>query len=114
VPSPLAVGHELYLMADDGVVTCLDLKTCELLWKERIGGNFSASPIYADEKIFLCSEQGKTTLLAPGKKFQRIAQNELAGNLMASPAAVGSALFLRTYTHLYRIEEGGGAKSTRP
>jgi outer membrane protein assembly factor BamB len=105
VPSPLVVADELYLLADDGIVTCLDVVSGEEHWKERIGGKFSASPIYADGKICLCSEAGKTTLLTPGKEFHRLAQNQLDGSLLASPAAVGRALYLRSDTHLYRIEK---------
>ncbi|MBI85130.1 MAG: pyrrolo-quinoline quinone [Planctomycetaceae bacterium] len=105
VPSPLVVADELYLIADDGIATCLDVVSGEEHWKERIGGKFSASPIYADGKIYLCSEAGKTTLITPGKEFQRVSQNQLDGSLMASPAAVGRTLYLRSDTHLYRIEK---------
>ena len=104
VPSPLVVGDELYLFNDRGVSICLDARTGREHWKERIGGNYSASPIYADGHIYICSEEGKTSVLAPGKKFKLLATNELDGQIMASPAAVGQALFLRTAIHLYRIE----------
>ncbi len=105
VPSPLVVGDELYLIGDGGVATCLDVRTGDEHWQARIGGNFSASPVYADGKIYLCSEEGKTSVLTPGKTHRTLAVNELEGRLMASPAVVGGSLILRTETHLYRIEK---------
>ncbi len=104
--SPLLVGDELYFVADSGGrVTCLDAHTGKVHYVERIGGNFSSSPMYADGKIFFSSREGVVTVLKPGKKFKVIAKNELDGSLMASPAALGDALFLRTDKALYRIEK---------
>ncbi len=105
VPSPLLIGQELYLVSDVGIVTCLDARSALVHWKERIGGNQSASPIYADGKIYCFREEGETVVLAPGKRFNVLARNRLDGRFMASPAVSGRALFLRTNTHLYRIEK---------
>jgi outer membrane protein assembly factor BamB len=74
-------------------------------WQERIGGNFSASPTLADGKIFLLDEDGKTTVIAPGKKYEVLATNTLEGRTLATPAMVDQTIFLRTDTHLYRIEK---------
>ena len=105
VPSPLVVGDEIYLFNDRGIVTCLDARTGREHWKERIGGNYSASPIYADGRIYVSSEEGKTSVLVPGKEFKLLATSQLDGGILASPAAAGQSLFLRTATHLYRIAE---------
>ena len=105
VPSPLLIGEELYMVSDKGIATCLDAKTGRIHWKHRIGGNYSASPVFADGRIFVFSEAGKTIVLSPGLKFQQLASNQLAGPFMASPAVAGRAFFLRTGTHLYRIEK---------
>ena len=104
VPSLLVVGDELYLFNDRGVATCVDAKTGHVHWKKRIGGNYSASPIYADGRIYVCSEEGKVSLLVPGKEFKLLGTNDLDGKILASPAVAGQALFLRTLTHLYRID----------
>ena len=88
----------------EGVRT-FDRQTGKEVWSERIGGNYSASPIYADGRLYFCSEEGKTTVLAPGRVFKKLAENKLTAGFMASPAVTGKALFLRTKTHLYRIEE---------
>lgn len=103
-PSPLLVGDELYLVSDNGIATCLDAVSGTQHWQERIGGNFSASPTLADGKIYLLDEDGKTTVLAPGKKYEVLATNTLEGRTLATPAMVDHSVFLRTDTHLYRIE----------
>lgn len=103
-PSPLLVGDELYLVDDDGIATCLDAVTGTQHWQRRIGGNFSASPTLADGKIYLLDEEGKTTVIAPGKKYEVLATNTLEGRTLATPAMVDHSVFLRTDTHLYRIE----------
>ena len=102
-PSPLLVGDELYMVSDKGIASCLDARTGALRWRERLGGNFSASPISADGRIYFFSEEGITTVLAPGRRFQKLATNKLEGRIMASPAISGSAIFLRTQRNLYSI-----------
>lgn len=104
-PSPLLVGDALYVVSDQGVVTCVDAATGETRWRERIGGNYSASPVFADGRIYFQSEEGKTTVIAPGAEFRALATNQLDGATLASMAVSEGALFLRTSTHLYRIEE---------
>lgn len=104
-PSPLLLGDELYLVSDNGIATCLDAVSGEQHWQERIGGNFSASPTFADGRIYFLDEEGKTTVVASGKKFEVLASNQLEGRTLASPAMVDSSIFLRTDTHLYRIEK---------
>jgi outer membrane protein assembly factor BamB len=103
-PSPLLVGDELYVVSDTSTASCLDARTGELVWEQRLGGNFSASPILADGKIYFFSEEGKATILAPGREFKQLATNELGERIMASPAISGDTLFLRTDKALYRIE----------
>ncbi len=104
-PSPLVVGDELYLVSDVGVLTCLDAKSGRPHYRRRLGGNFSASPIAVGARIYCCDEDGRTIVFAAGKAYQELAVNKLAGRFMASPAVAGRALFLRTDTHLYRIEQ---------
>ncbi len=102
--SLLLDGDLLYMINDGGIATCLDAKTGAQVWNERIAGNFSASPILADGKIYFFSEEGKATVIAAGREFKKLAENTLASGFMASPAVTDHALILRTKTHLYRIE----------
>jgi outer membrane protein assembly factor BamB len=82
----------------------VDRHSGELIWNERIGGNYSASPLLVTDRLYCLSEEGKTVVLAAGREFQVLAENQLADGFMASPAVDGNALILRTKTHLYRVE----------
>ncbi len=106
MPSPLLVGNELYLVADLGVASCLDAKTGDIVWAERLGGNFSSSPLYADGRIYAGNREGSTFVIQPGREYKLLATNVLEGSIMATPAAVGSSLYLRTDKALYRIDGG--------
>ncbi len=106
-PSPLLVGNELYVVNDMGILSCLDGETGDAHWRQRLGGNHSASPVYADGRIYFQSEEGVTTVIAAGKQFRRLATNRLDGATLASMAVSGGSLFIRTDSHLYRIEEQG-------
>jgi outer membrane protein assembly factor BamB len=102
--SPLLVDGLIYTAAEESFVTCLDATTGETVWTERVGGKYAASPIYADGRIYLFDQQGATTVIKPGRTLEVLATNTLASGFMASPAVSGKAFFLRTKTHLYRIE----------
>jgi outer membrane protein assembly factor BamB len=102
--SPILVTDLLYMVSDDGVVTCLESASGKQVWHARIGGTYAASPIYGDNRIYFFSQQGKTTVIQPGTSFHVLATNSLPNGFMASPSVSGKALFLRTKTDLYRIE----------
>ncbi len=102
-PSPLLVGNELYMVSDNGIATCVDAKTGQELWRARLGGNHSASPIYADGKIYFLSEEGESVVIAPGRELKHLATNQLDGPTLASMAVSSGSLFIRSQTHLYRI-----------
>ena len=104
VPSPLLVGNEIFVVHDGGVATCFDALTGKVHWKERLGGNYRASPIEANKRVYIPCGDGKTVIFAASKEFKILATNKLDGVLLASPAVAGNALFLRSETHLYRIE----------
>ncbi|HET6884224.1 MAG TPA: PQQ-binding-like beta-propeller repeat protein [Pirellulales bacterium] len=103
-PSPLLVGEELYLVSDQGIASCLDAKSREQHWQKRLAGNYSASPLFADGKIYVTNEHGLTTVIEPGKEYRELAANRIEGDTLASLAVSGKAIFLRSGTHLYRIE----------
>ena len=98
------MGDELYIISDGGAATCLDARSGTVHWSERLSGNYSASPIFANGRIYFFGEDGKTTVVRPGKEFAELAENPLDGRIMATPAITARAFFLRTDTHLYRIE----------
>ena len=104
-PSPLLIGDQLYMVSDSGIASCLNAKTGESIWSERLGGEYSASPVFADGAIYFFNQKGQTTVIKPDTKLNVIATNTLPTGFMASPAIADKALFLRTKTHLYRIEK---------
>jgi outer membrane protein assembly factor BamB len=104
-PSILLIDDLIFMIGDTGIASCVEAKTGNIVWQQRIGGEYSSSPVYADGKIYLFSEDGKITVLKPGRTFEKLAENKLDEGFLASPAIAGKALFLRTRTHLYRIEK---------
>ena len=102
--SPILVGDLLYMVGDGGVFSCVDAHTGELVWQHRVEGKYSASPILADGRLYFFDEDGKCPVLEPAREFKELAVNSLGDGCMASPAAVGKSLFVRTKSALYRIE----------
>ncbi len=103
--SPLLVGDELYTITDSGVIVCYDATSGKQHWQKRLSSKFWASPVYADGRIYCLDDSGTTTVLAPGTEFKELATSKLDGHTQASPAFVDGVVFLRTDTHLYRIEK---------
>lgn len=104
-PSLQLVGDHLFAVDDGGIASCRDAATGDALWMERIGGNFSASPLVANGRLYLFSEEGKTTVLEAAPEYKVVAENTLGDGFMASPAVSGNALYLRSRSHLYCIRE---------
>jgi len=102
--SPLLVGDEIYTVSDKGIVTCLDAHSGKVHWTERLPGNYAASPLLADGKIYISNREGETTVLESGRTFRKLGLGKLDGSILASSAAVGQALYVRTDKALYRVE----------
>ena len=103
-PSILLIDDLIYMMHDAGVASAVDAKTGEVVWQKRIGGEFSASPVFADGRIWFFSEEGKTTVMKPGRTAEVVAESQLGDGFLASPAISGRAFYLRSRSNLYRIE----------
>lgn len=104
MPSPLVSGDRLFMVSDQGVASCLDRKTGDMLWRNRVGGNYSASPLLAGGKIYFCNREGIVTVIDDSATYRVVATNKLDEPILASPACLDGALILRTEGHLYRIE----------
>jgi outer membrane protein assembly factor BamB len=104
-PSPLVAGDELYVVTDNGIASCLDAATGAVRWQQRLGNSFSASPVFADGRIYFLDEDGRTTVVKAGPVFEPLAANVLDGATLASMGVASRAFFIRTATHLYRIAE---------
>jgi outer membrane protein assembly factor BamB len=104
-PSFLLVGNELYTFSDKGFAACADARTGKQHWQERLGGDYSASPTYADGRIYISDQDGKTHVITPGTEFHSEGVNTLEAGCMASPAIVGDTIYLRTKKALYAISK---------
>ena len=103
-PSPLLVGDEIYLVADNGIATCLDAATGKQHWQERIGGNFSSSPLAAEGRIYLQSEEGVGIVLKASTTFEELSRNDLGERTLASYAvAEDGSLLIRTEQALVKV-----------
>ena len=107
ISSPILIDGLIYFASDNGIARCVDARSGQQLWQSRIGSAFIASRIYAEGRIyfFLNDDQGTTKVLKPGREFVVLAENELGEGCLATPAISGSAILVRTRTHLYRIEK---------
>lgn len=105
IPSPLLIGKEIYIVNEGGIMLCADALTGEEIYRERLGGKFTSSPMYADGKIYVGSREGIMFVIQPGRQFKILAQNTLPGAIMATPAAINGALLVRTDKGLFRVGE---------
>lgn len=103
VPTPVVAGNLLFLWHDRGVVSCHDLATGKQHWRERVGGDFSGSPIRIGNRIFGISRQGEVIVLAASPNFELIARNELDEPFHATPAVSNNRLYLRSENTLFCI-----------
>jgi outer membrane protein assembly factor BamB len=104
-PSPLLHEGLIYVVDDNGVASCLDAEAGTEVWKHRLGGNFSASPILAGGHLYFGNHEGAVFVIRPGREFSQVAMNQLDGQIMASPAVVNDTLIFRTAESLYRLQQ---------
>jgi outer membrane protein assembly factor BamB len=87
------------------MLSCSSAKTGEQIWQQKLPGAVLASPTLASGKLYVFGQTGVATVFKPGKQFEKIAENTLSGPLVATPAFVGKAIFVRTDSQFYRIEQ---------
>lgn len=112
VPTPTTDGKYFYIVNDRGIMWCLDAKTGrEIYGQQRLkSGTYSASPVLADGKIYATSEDGVTSVVRAGEKFELLAENDLKEYCLSSPAISDGQIFIRTTGRLYAIGKRGGAR----
>jgi outer membrane protein assembly factor BamB len=106
MPTPLIYGGYLYVLQNQGILSCYDLKTGEQKYQERIphqGSGFSASPVASDGKIYLPSEDGDVFVVAASPKFELLGTNKIGQPLMATPAISDGVMFVRGQNDLFAI-----------
>ena len=105
-PSPIIVDGLLYVINDGGILTCLNARDGEVLWRSRLEGEYSSSPTFADGKIYISNHSGKTTVIQPGTSMKILAENQLDDGHMASFVPLRGSFLVRTEKALYRIATG--------
>ena len=116
MPTPLAYDGLLYVLANQGLFDCYDLATGAEVYRQRIshrGSGFSASPVAADGRIYLSSEDGDIFVVRSGRTFALDTTNPIGEPLMATPAISGGTLFVRGERHLLAIGGAAAAKTSR-
>ncbi|MEM9587540.1 MAG: PQQ-binding-like beta-propeller repeat protein [Planctomycetota bacterium] len=103
-PSPLIHDGLVYVVDDNGVASCFDAANGDQLWKHRLGGDFSASPTLAGERLYFANHEGEIFVVQPGKSFELIETNTIDEKIMASPVFVQDALVVRSENALYRFD----------
>jgi outer membrane protein assembly factor BamB len=102
---PVVWGDLLFTVSDNGIAQCFDVRTGKQHWKERLGGNFKASPLAADGRIYFLNQKGLTTVVSASDRFEKLAENQLDDETTASPAIADGHIFLRARAHLYCVGE---------
>lgn len=105
-PTPIVVDGLLYILADNGVLSCFELATGAAVYQQRVapeGGAYSASPVAADGRLYLSSEDGAIQVVTAGRTFELLASNPIGEALMATPAIAGDTLIVRGSSHLFAL-----------
>ena len=100
VPAMTGVGELLFLWNDNGVINCLDSLTGQTVWQERVGGNFSGSPLCIDGKLYSIEESGKVLVVEAGPVYKLLGQNPLGDPSYSTPAVANDRLYLRSFHRL--------------
>ena len=103
VPTPVAKDGKVFLWSDKGIVTCIRSTDGEQVWQQRVGGNYSGSPIIAGNQLYCIDEDGVVVVLAAAEEFALLGKTALGEASRSTPAVAGGRLYLRTYTHLFSV-----------
>jgi outer membrane protein assembly factor BamB len=104
-PTPLIYGDLLYALADNGVLSAYDAKTGERIYQQRLPSSFSASPVAADGKLYLASEDGDVFVVNAGRQYELVTKNPMGQPLMATPAISDGMLIVRGEKAIYGLRE---------
>ncbi len=105
VPCALAKDDLLFLFNDRGMVSCADVRTGAIHWRERLSGGFSGSPVYGDGKVYVIADDGTVLVIAAERQFRLLGRNPLGEPTRSTPAIAGNRLYFRTLSHLMAVGE---------
>ncbi len=104
-PCPVVVGELLLMVANNGIVRCFDRRTGQLHWKERVKGEYRASPLVAEGRVYFLNMEGLATVVSASPQFHRLAENQLDDRTIASPAVSDGKLYIRGRKWLYCLSK---------
>jgi outer membrane protein assembly factor BamB len=105
VPSPVLVDGLLFMTSDQGMATCLDARTGEPKWTERLPGTYTGSPLVQGSTVYVFADDGRAILFKSSGAYEEVGRNQLGGRIQATPAAIAEGLIVRTETALYLLTE---------
>jgi outer membrane protein assembly factor BamB len=107
IPTPVIYGDRLYVLQNNGVLAAYNVRTGERLYQERVGpgGSFSASPVAADGKIYLTSEDGDVFVVKAGPAYELLATNHVGEVVMATPAVSDGTIFIRGLKDVFALKQ---------
>ncbi|RKU31543.1 quinonprotein alcohol dehydrogenase [Candidatus Poribacteria bacterium] len=105
IPSPLVIDDLIFMVNEGGIVICVEAENGNLVWRNRIGGKYWASPVYAGGNIYFFNTDGRVSVISADREFNLLSKNEFPDGFIASGAVAGDTLILRSETHLYCIED---------
>jgi outer membrane protein assembly factor BamB len=112
VPTPIVQGEYVYLWCDRGIVCCVELSSGRTIWSERIGGNYSGSPVVVDGKLYGVSEEGEIVVLAAAPEFREYGRSPLGDGSHASPAVANGRLYVRGFQRLVSLRAKAVVEAT--
>jgi outer membrane protein assembly factor BamB len=107
VTTPLVKDSLLFMWSDEGIVTCADVASGEVFWRERVPGSYYSSPVCVGNHLYGVSREGQVIVLAAAKQFKLVARNPLGEGSHSTPAVAGGTIYLRTFSHLLAVGMGG-------
>jgi outer membrane protein assembly factor BamB len=108
VCTPVAAGNLLFLWADRGIVTCVDAQTGQLVWRERVEGEYFGSPVRVGDRLYCMSREGEMVVLAAADQFKLLARFSLEEPTNSTPAVADGVMYVRTASHMMAIGGSGG------
>ncbi len=103
VVTPVACGDLLFAWFDKGVVTCLETATGEIVWRERIGGEYFGSPVCVNGRLYCISREGEVVVLAASREFKELGRVTLGEASHSTPAVANGVMYLRTKSHVMAL-----------
>ena len=102
--SPVSDGQRVYIVNSEGLLSCFNLQTGKVVWKQELEDTFYASPAIAGNALILVSRKGVAWVLEPGDEYKELGKGELGEECCASPVPVGKRLLVRGKKNLFCIE----------